>query len=96
MCTLFNSLLYSVNKNVSIPIFHPEPARSVTCFLPAIRVHRLHCPIRILATLEGREIGDQSESILSVQGQFLYSYLVLFCVKLLLPIGKVDGTVAIG
>ena len=31
MCTVVHSLLYSVNKNVSILNFHPEPAGSIRC-----------------------------------------------------------------
>ena len=80
MCTLVHSLLYSVNKNVSILIFHPEPARSITCFLSAIRIHCLHCPIGILATL-GVGSTVQSElslSIYSSQRQFQHTYPTLY------------------
>ena len=79
MCTLYIRLsaLFCQQERFHSYIFHPEPARSIAHFLPAIRVHRLHCPIRIVATLEGREIGDQTESIVSAQQPRTVPILIL-------------------
>ena len=41
-----------------------------------------HCPIRIVATLEGREIGDQTESIVTAQQPRTVPILILPCIPL--------------